>query len=83
MKRTKIFFVLIFWNIGCITESNPFVWVDSLPDPWLLSESDFELNGEFSFQTCDDTHCLPPFYEDFKLKVKGCEVKDIDTTPIS
>jgi len=28
--------------MGCIPESNPFVWVDSLPDPWLLSESDFD-----------------------------------------
>lgn len=38
----------------------------------VLSATDFELKGKFSFQTCDDSHCLPPFEEKFKLKIKGC-----------
>ena len=37
----------------------------------ILSEKDFTLKGRFSFQTCDATHCLPPFDTDFSLKVKG------------
>ncbi|MDG1841431.1 MAG: thioredoxin family protein [Crocinitomicaceae bacterium] len=37
----------------------------------VLSEEDFTLKGKFGFQTCDDTHCLPPFDTDFELKVKG------------
>jgi thiol:disulfide interchange protein DsbD len=38
----------------------------------ISSEKDFTLKGRFSFQTCDETHCLPPFDTDFTLKVKGC-----------
>ena len=38
----------------------------------ILSQKDFTLKGRFSFQTCDETHCLPPFDADFSLKVKGC-----------
>lgn len=38
----------------------------------ITSEKDFTLKGRFSFQTCDETHCLPPFDTDFTLKVKGC-----------
>ena len=37
----------------------------------VLSEEDFILKGKFGFQTCDDSHCLPPFDTDFELKVKG------------
>ena len=37
----------------------------------VLSEEDFTLKGKFGFQTCDDSHCLPPFETDFELKVKG------------
>jgi thiol:disulfide interchange protein DsbD len=46
----------------------------------VLSEKDFTLKGRFSFQTCDETHCLPPFDTDFTLKVKGCgeETVEID-----
>jgi hypothetical protein len=39
----------------------------------VLSEKDFTLKGRFSFQTCDESHCLPPFDTDFSLKVKGIE----------
>lgn len=38
----------------------------------ISSEKDFTLKGLFSFQTCDESHCLPPFETDFTLKVKGC-----------
>ncbi len=38
----------------------------------ISSKKDFTLKGRFSFQTCDETHCLPPFDTDFELKVKGC-----------
>ena len=37
----------------------------------ILSEKDFTLNGIFSFQTCDDSHCLPPYETSFSIKVKG------------
>lgn len=38
----------------------------------ILSEKDFTLKGRFSFQTCDESHCLPPYDAEFTLKVKGC-----------
>ena len=38
----------------------------------ILSTGDFEIKGEFAFQTCDDSHCLPPFTTSFTVKVKGC-----------
>lgn len=37
----------------------------------ITSEKDFTLKGKFSFQTCDDTHCLPPHEADFSVKLKG------------
>lgn len=37
----------------------------------ITSEKDFTLKGKFSFQTCDDTHCLPPHEAEFTVKVKG------------
>lgn len=42
----------------------------------VLSEDDFEITGEFSFQTCDDDHCLPPHSATFKVKVKGVTKSD-------
>ncbi len=38
----------------------------------LLTDSTFYLNGIFTFQTCDDVHCLPPFTDEFTLKISGC-----------
>ncbi len=38
----------------------------------ISSEKDFVLKGTFTFQTCDDSHCLPPHSVDFEVKVKGC-----------
>ena len=34
---------------------------------YINSDSDFMIKGSFSFQTCDDTHCLPPFSTDFEF----------------
>lgn len=42
----------------------------------IKSEKDFTLKGRFSFQTCDESHCLPPFDTNFELKVKGCGKKE-------
>ncbi|MBL4594266.1 MAG: thioredoxin family protein [Flavobacteriales bacterium] len=42
----------------------------------ISSEKDFVLKGRFSFQTCDESHCLPPFDADFSLKIKGCGEED-------
>lgn len=38
----------------------------------IKSEKDFTLKGIFTFQTCDESHCLPPYDAPFELKVKGC-----------
>ena len=49
------------------------------------SKEDFTLKGRFSFQTCDESHCLPPYDTDFSLKVKGCgteKVEESDETVI-
>tara|TARA_B100000809_G_scaffold14061_1_gene12765 strand:+ start:6176 stop:8632 length:2457 start_codon:yes stop_codon:yes gene_type:complete len=45
----------------------------------ITSEKDFTLKGRFSFQTCDESHCLPPFDTDFELKVKGV-LADVETS---
>ena len=36
---------------------------------FVKSEKDFVLKGFFTFQTCDDNHCLPPFDGPFELKI--------------
>ena len=41
----------------------------------LLSDSNFVLKGTFTFQTCDDVHCLPPFSDEFTLEISGCSQK--------
>jgi len=46
----------------------------------VLSESDFTLKGVFTFQTCDDSHCLPPHDAEFSVKVKGVKKDDGDST---
>jgi len=45
----------------------------------VLSNKDFVLKGTFSFQTCDETHCLPPFETDFEINVKGVEDEIVDS----
>lgn len=44
----------------------------------ITSEKDFILKGRFSFQTCDESHCLPPFDAEFTLKVKGCGTEKVE-----
>ena len=39
------------------------------------SEKDFVIKGVFTFQTCDDSHCLPPYDGQFEIKVKGCDIQ--------
>ncbi len=41
------------------------------------SEKDFVIKGVFTFQTCDDSHCLPPFDGPFEIKVKGCDIQNL------
>ncbi len=38
----------------------------------VLTNNDFTLKGVFSFQTCDDKHCLMPYWADFEVEIKGC-----------
>ncbi|MEC9186325.1 MAG: hypothetical protein VX462_00060, partial [Bacteroidota bacterium] len=38
-------------------------------------DSNFVLKGTFTFQTCDDVHCLPPFSDEFTLNISGCNQK--------
>ncbi|MGV3631778.1 MAG: protein-disulfide reductase DsbD family protein [Bacteroidota bacterium] len=74
--------------IGGITEPKPIQVHDELADEDLayhegtvifkqkieiLSDKDFDLNGSFSFQTCNEVRCLPDHTAAFKVKVKGCE----------
>ncbi len=87
-------------TIGGVIEPKPHFEHDDLADEDLfyhsntiklkrkikvLSEKDFTLKGVFSFQTCDDTHCLPPHEADFEVKVKGVvkEVENIDDIDFS
>ena len=42
------------------------------------SKEDFTLKGRFSFQTCDESHCLPPYDTTFELKVKGVSEKKVE-----
>jgi len=74
--------------VGKVTEPKPHFEHDDITDEDLyyhsntikikqkikvLSENDFTIEGEFGFQTCDDTHCLPPYTAELSLKVKGVE----------
>lgn len=75
-----------FKTVGGVIEPKPHFERDELADEDLyyhsntiqlkrkikvLSENDFVLKGTFSFQTCDDTHCLPPYDAEFEVKIKG------------
>jgi len=44
--------VISFLITSCTTQADPFKWVDTIPDPWLLSETEFEFY-------------LPQFHERF------------------
>ena len=45
---------------------------------YVSSDEDFILKGFFTFQTCDDNHCLPPYDGPFELKIKGCDVETLN-----
>ena len=45
---------------------------------YVSSGKDFILKGFFTFQTCDDNHCLPPYDGPFELKIKGCDVETLN-----
>lgn len=40
----------------------------------ILSNKKFKIKGTYSFQTCDDIQCLPPYDDVFEVKVKGCKL---------
>ena len=42
MVGIKYIFVISFLITSCTTQADPFKWVDTIPDPWLLSETEFE-----------------------------------------
>lgn len=80
-----------FKTVGKVIEPKPTYERDELADEDLYyhsntvtlkrkikvtSEDDFVLTGTFSYQTCDDTHCLQPYSTEFKVKVKGVEIED-------
>jgi hypothetical protein len=52
MVGIKYIFVISFLITNCRTQADPFKWVDTIPDPWLLSETEFEFY-------------LPQFHERF------------------
>lgn len=73
-------------TVGGVIEPKPHFEHDELADEDLFYHSetiklkrkikvstgkDFVLKGTFGFQTCDDTHCLPPYEADFELNIKG------------
>ena len=43
---------------------------------FIQTKDNFTLKGFFTFQTCDDNHCLPPYDGEFEVKVNGCEFKE-------
>ena len=52
MVGIKYIFVISFLITSCTTQADPFKWVDTIPNPWLLSETEFEFY-------------LPQFHERF------------------
>lgn len=46
----------------------------------VLSEKDFKLTGTFTFQTCDDVKCLPPYSADFTVTIKGVSADQTEAT---
>ena len=52
MVGIKYIFVISFLITSCTTQADPFKWIGTIPDPWLLSETEFEFY-------------LPQFHERF------------------
>ena len=50
---------------------------------YVSTKSDFTVKGVFTFQTCDDNHCLPPYDGPFELVVKGCNFEEFEIPEIS
>ena len=50
---------------------------------YVSTKSDFTVKGFFTFQTCDDNHCLPPYDGPFELAVKGCNFEEFEIPEIS
>ena len=49
----------------------------------ILSTKDFTLKGNYTFQTCDDMQCLPPFDDVFEVKIKACNKEENSNTEMS
>ena len=43
---------------------------------FIQTQDDFNLKGFFTFQTCDDNHCLPPYDGEFEVKINGCDYQN-------
>ena len=82
-----------FKKVGKVIEPKPHFEHDDLADEDLyyhsntiklkqkikiLGDRDFIIKGVFSFQTCDDTHCLPPFETEFEVSLKGVEKENLE-----
>tara|TARA_X000000950_G_scaffold48678_2_gene56698 strand:- start:238 stop:2295 length:2058 start_codon:yes stop_codon:yes gene_type:complete len=50
---------------------------------YVNTQGDFTVKGFFTFQTCDDNHCLPPYDGPFELAVKGCNFEEFEIPEIS
>ncbi len=74
-------------SIGAVSEPKPKVHFDEASGENLATHEgtvrfkqkiavidgkDFEIKGTYSFQTCNEEMCLPPFDGKFTLKVKAC-----------
>lgn len=49
----------------------------------ILSTKNFTLKGNYSFQTCDDMQCLPPFDDVFEVKIKACNKEENNNSEMS
>jgi hypothetical protein len=86
-------------KVGAVEEPNPIRRYDSESDEDLSlhegrvvfkqkiriqTEKDFQLTGQYSFQPCDESHCLIPFEGTFSVKLKGCnQMKEKEHIPPS
>ena len=42
VKIPKYILLIVIWITACGRRDDPFAWVESIPDPWILSEVEFE-----------------------------------------
>ena len=64
----------LYWHSGTIELRKKII---------LRNKGDITIKGYYSFQTCDDTHCLPPYDENFEINVKGCSPSEETVTSLS